>query len=328
LVTGTGPEAVTVVVPTWNSGPWLPDCLEALARQTLQPREILVVDSASTDGSVAALSSVGSPRLLALPSNRGFAAAANAGWRAAGTPWVALLNPDTRPEPDWIRSLADAMAAADPEVWAVASKMLRMDDPGRVDDAGDQLSRFGAAVKRGHGEPEGDWNRADQVLSPCAGGALYRRAALAELGGFDESFESYLEDLDLGLRACLAGWRCRFEPRARVLHHGGGAGLARARYVRLVTCNRLLLLGKNLPATLLARHAARLARGQLYFLVAYHRPLASLLGYLRFLYRLPSMLSARRAIQRTRRASAAQVDACLLPTLGAPPLRQLWRRDR
>lgn len=327
-MTAAAPEAVTVVVPTWNSGRWLADCLEALARQTLPPREVLVVDSASSDGSVATLASAGSPRLLALPSNRGFAAAANAGWRAATTPWVALLNPDTRPEPDWLRSLAEALAAADPEVWAVASKMLRMDDPGRIDDAGDQLSRFGAAVKRGHGEQEERWNRADEVLSPCAGAALYRRAALAELGGFDESFESYLEDLDLGLRACLAGWRCRFEPRARVLHHGGGAGLRRARYVRLVTCNRLLLLGKNLPATLLARHAARLAHGQLYFLVAYHRPLASLLGYLRFLCRLPSMLSARRAIQRTRRASAAQVDACLLPTRGAPPLRQLWRRDR
>lgn len=326
-MTAAAAEPVTVVIPTWNSGRWLPGCLEALGRQTLAPREVLVADSASTDGSLEALAGR-SIRVLSLPSNRGFAAAANAGWQAAHSPWIALLNPDTRPEPDWLQALVEALTAAGPEVWAVASKMLRMDDPERVDDAGDQLSRFGAAVKRGHGEPAAAWERADEVLSPCAGAALYRRAVLAELGGFDETFESYLEDLDLGLRARLAGWRCRFEPRARVLHHGGGAGLARGRYVRLVTCNRLLLLAKNLPARLLARHALRLARGQLYFLVAYHRPLASLLGTLRFLRRLPALAASRRRVQRTRRASVEEIDGSLLPTFGAPPLRELWRDRR
>lgn len=318
-------EPVTVVVPTWNSARWLPDCLAALARQSLTPQEILVVDSASSDGTAATVAQAEATRVVALRANRGFAAAANAGWRAARAPWVALLNPDTRPERDWLLALAEALAGSGDDVWAIASKMLRMDAPETIDDAGDLLSRFGAAVKRGHGESEDRWRTADDVLSPCAGAALYRRDVLDRLGGFDEGFESYLEDLDLGLRARLGGWRCRFEPGARVLHQGGGSGLPRGRYVRLVTCNRLLLLAKNLPGRILARHLLRLLHGQLYFLVAYHRPLASFAGYLRFLRRLPAALRARRGIQGSRRASAREVDSWLLPERGAPSLLQLLR---
>ncbi|MEZ5333672.1 MAG: glycosyltransferase family 2 protein [Thermoanaerobaculia bacterium] len=317
---------MTVVVPTWNSARWLPGCLAALRAQTLEPEEVLVVDSASTDGTIEALGEGGSVRWLALSANRGFAAAANAGWRSARTPWVALLNPDTAPEAGWLRALAEALAASDARVWAIASKMLRMVDPDVVDDAGDSLTRFGAAVKRGHGEPERSWCEADDVLSPCAGAALYRRDVLEGLGGFDESFESYLEDLDLGLRARLAGWRCRFEPEARVLHQGGGSGLPRPHYVRLVTCNRLLLLLKDLPARLLVRHSLRLLRGQLYFLLAYHRPLASLQGYLRFLRLLPHTLRARRQVQGARRVAVEEVDGWLLRERGTPPLRSLLRR--
>ncbi|MEZ5331668.1 MAG: glycosyltransferase [Thermoanaerobaculia bacterium] len=315
---------MTVVVPTWNSARWLPGCLAALRAQTLEPEEVLVVDSASTDGTIEALGEGGSVRWLALSANHGFAAAANAGWRSARTPWVALLNPDTAPEAGWLRALAEALAASDARVWAIASKMLRMVDPDVVDDAGDSLTRFGAAVKRGHGEPERSWCEADDVLSPCAGAALYRRDVL----------EASVASTRLGaiwktwISGCSAPRGLALPPRAeaRVLHQGGGSGLPRPHYVRLVTCNRLLLLLKDLPARLLVRHSLRLLRGQLYFLLAYHRPLASLQGYLRFLRLLPHTLRARRQVQGARRVAVEEVDGWLLRERGTPPLRSLLRR--
>ncbi len=318
---------VTVVVPTWNSARWLPGCLAALGRQSWRDFRVLVVDSASRDGSaaIAAEASV-APAVLALPANRGFAAAANAGWRAARTPYVALLNPDTLPEPVWLEAVVACLDAAGEDTAAVASRMLRMEDPQTIDDAGDLFSWYGSAVKRGHGEPASRYERREEVLSACAGAALYRASALAALGGFDEAFGSYLEDVDLGLRARLLGYRCLYEPAARVLHHGGGSDLPRGAYVRLVTCNRLLLVVKCLPLRLLLRHWKQLTWGQIYLALAYRRPLRSLSGYLRLLARLPHALRQRRRILAGRVLADADLERLLEERLEEPRLFDLARR--
>ncbi len=318
---------VTVVVPTWNSARWLAGCLAALERQTLHHFRVLVVDSASEDDSAAVAAAAPSePFVLRLPANRGFAAAANAGWRAAETPYVALLNPDTLPEPDWLARLVACLDESGEETAAVASRMLSMSDPDLLDDAGDTFSWYGSAIKRGHGEPTTRYERREEVLSACAGAALYRRSTLAAVGGFDEAFGSYLEDVDLGLRARLLGYRCVYEPSARVRHEGGGSALARAAHVRLVTCNRLLLLVKCLPLRLLLRHWKQITWGQIYFAVAYRRPLASLAGYLRWLARLPRALRQRRRILASRVLADAAIEGLLEDRLGEPALGSLARR--
>src|SRR5262249_39310360 len=157
--------------------------------------------------------------------------AVNLGIRAARGEYVALLNTDTVARPDWLAALVRALDESPPETGAVASKMLSLDDASRIDDAGDALARTGAAENRGHGEPAHRFTRRDEVFSVCAGAALYRRSFLDAVRAFDARFFAYLEDVDLGLRGRLLGFRYVFEPAAEVLHKGHGSELPRADYV-------------------------------------------------------------------------------------------------
>jgi len=325
---------VTVVVPNWNGEAWLPGCLEGLRAQELRSFEVVVVDNGSADGSVAFAQAFDPGiRVIRFSENRGFAVAVNAGIASARGEYVALLNTDTVPRPSWLGALVRALDASPPDVAGLASRMLDLADPGRIDDAGDFLTWAGMAVKRGHGEPASSFPLPDEVFSPCAGAALYRRGVLEELGGFDERFFAYLEDVDLGLRARLRGYRWLYVPEAEVLHRGQGSGLPRSRYVRLVTRNRLLLLTKSLPLSLLLRHAPGLVYGQLYFLAAYRRPFDSIAGYLGYLRLVPHVLRARAVARRTRRITVAQLEGRIGGAAREPPLarlvaRRLRRGDR
>lgn len=320
-------SAVDVVVPLWNSERWVAGCAAALAAQSLSPRSVVWVDDGSTDGTAERLRAVApEARIEQLDRHRGFAAAANRGIEVTDAPWIALLNADTRAAPTWLQELVTRALAAPSVVGSVASRMVRMDDPDRIDDAGDLFSRYGSAIKRGRGQPAARWADEGTVTSACAGAALYRRAMLRRIGLFDEAFDSYLEDVDLGLRAQLAGWQCLFVPAATVLHAGGGSGLPRERYVRLMTANRAATVLKNVPASLLLRHAASWLWGQWYFLLAYRRPGPSLLGYWDLARRLPILLRQRRRIQTGRCLPAAGFGRLLARDLGEPPLRRLLRR--
>ena len=322
---GSGPASVSVVIPNRDGAHWLDGCLEGLSTQTFGDFEVVVVDNGSTDGSEEVVRR-GWPAatFVALPGNMGFAAAANAGIAVARGRYVALLNNDTVPRPAWLAALVRTLDASAQDVGAVASKMLRMDDPQLVDDAGDSLSWTGAARKLGHGEPAGLFAHPTEVLSVCAGAALYRRSFLEALGGFDERFFAYLEDVDLGIRGRLAGYRYLFVPDAEVLHEGQGSELPRADYVRLVTRNRAMLFAKSFPLSLLLKHLPRLIYGQIYFLLAYRHPGQSLRGYIDLLKVLPHIVSRRRAV--SRRISVNALDAMLTTGIDGPPMRALVRR--
>jgi len=326
------PPAVTVIIPVWNGAACMAACLEALAAQSFRDFAVIVVDNGSTDTS-RALVARHAPQAALIPweRNRGFAAAVNAGIRASRTEYVALLNVDTAPRPDWLANLVRTMDASAADVGGLASKMLSMADPATIDDCGDSLSWQGAAAKRGHGRNAAEFEKECEIFSPCAGAALYRKSFLDELGGFDERFFAYLEDVDLGLRGRLRGYRYLFVPAAEVLHQGHGSGLSQARYVRLMTRNRVSLLLKNLPARLLIRHAPSLLYGQIYFFIAYRRPLAALAGYFSVLPLLPHIVRERRALQLNLKLTLAQVEQLLTPTMNEPPLRELariWWRNK
>jgi GT2 family glycosyltransferase len=315
---------VTIVIPNWNTQHWLAGCLGGLQTQTYQDFQVILVDSGSTDNSVAFVRQhYPEVEISVLEKNKGFAPAVNAGIRQARSEYVVLLNVDTVPQPDWLTNLVETMDKSPPDVGCLASKMLNLNDPNIIDDAGDTFSWYGSARKRGWREPVEAYLETEEVFSACAGAALYRRTFLEEVGGFDENFISYLEDIDLGLRGRLLGYRCLYVPTAEILHQGQGAGTLRSRYVYLMTRNRLALIVKNIPFKLLLKHSRTLLFGQFYFFLVYKRPFHSLAGILSFLLALPRLLRQRRVIQKRRRISNQVLDPMLCHDLGEPSLRDI-----
>jgi GT2 family glycosyltransferase len=234
---------VAVVVPNRDGRRWLPGLLASLRAQTRPADRVVVVDDGSGDESVAWLRGEG-VEVVERGVSGGFAAAANAGVAVCDEcEAVALVNTDVVLEPDWLARMVEVLEAV-PEAGAVACKMAGMDDPGLIDDAGDTLRRDGVCEQRGRGRrDDGRFDEAGEVWGACAGAALYRRRAVVEVGGLDESYGMYLEDVDLALRLRLAGWTCRYEP-AVARHAGAGSGAAVGFFVAR---NTLLLTVRWFP---------------------------------------------------------------------------------
>jgi GT2 family glycosyltransferase len=239
---------VTIIIPNWNGRRWLPACLAAIAGQSHAPAEVIVVDNGSDDDSLEYLNAehpeVG---VIQLGRNTGFAHAANCGIAAAASPFVALINTDVVIGRDWVERSVHALSSGE-RTAAVATKMLQLDDREEVYDAGDILRRDGACEQRGRfGRDDGRYDEAGEIFGACAGAALYRCDAVLAVGGFDERFFAYLEDVDLALRLRLAGWRCRYEP-AVALHAGESSSRNLVGgHLFLVQRNTLLLVAKWFP---------------------------------------------------------------------------------
>jgi GT2 family glycosyltransferase len=240
---------VSVIVPNWNGRRWLDGCLEAVCAQTVPVHEVIVVDNGSEDDSLEYLRSRHSAvRVIALDYNTGFAHAANCGIRAADdAEFVALINTDVVLADDWLARMVRALRS-DVSAASAACKMLDLEDPSRVYDAGDVLRRDGACEQRGRfSRDDGRWQEPGEVFGACAGAALYRRDAVLSVGGFDERYFAYLEDVDLALRLGLAGWRCRYEP-AVALHAGEGSSSQLTGGHRFfVARNTVVLVAKAFP---------------------------------------------------------------------------------
>jgi len=219
-----------------------------VAAQSHRPDQVIVVDNGSTDGSREWLAERWpGVRVIAHAENLGFAVAANRGIEAADAEAVALVNTDVELAPEWLERMLAALEGGG-DVAAVACKMVDLERPDRLYDTGDILRRDGVCEQRGRfHEDAGRYEQAGEVFAACAGAALYRRDAVRAVGGFDESFFAYLEDVDLGLRLRLAGWRCRYEP-VEARHAGGGSSGRLARPVAgWVARNTLLLVVKTFP---------------------------------------------------------------------------------
>jgi GT2 family glycosyltransferase len=254
-------SAVTVIVVTHDSVAHVRRCLECIAAQAWLPERILVYDNGSRDGSAgAAAAAIAADERLRcraevrrLDANLGFATANNLGIAATTTPLVALLNPDAFPEPDWLERLV-AAAACHPDAAAFGSRQMVAGRPGIVDGLGDRCHVGGLVWRSGHGRRlvAGDL-RDVEIFSPCAAAALYRTAAVREVGGFDDSFFCYVEDVDLGFRLRLAGHSARLVPDAVVHHVGGGSGPRGGGRTALLLGHRNLVWSyvKNMPAPLL-----------------------------------------------------------------------------
>ena len=317
------PPRVAVVIPNWNTRKFLGPCLESLRRQRYRDFVTIVVDSASTDGSVLFVGeNFPEVRVVALPENRGFSGAVNAGIGASEGELVALLNNDTEQDPGWLEGLVRA-ADRRPEVGLFASKLVDFGDRRVLDGAGDALRRSGLPYRLGHGENDrGQFGREEYVFGACAAAALYRRTVFKEIGPFDEDFFAYCEDGDVSFRAQLAGHRCLYVPAAVVYHVGSVStgGKRSPTATRLGTRNGLLLLVKNLPRPFVGRFLPSIVLGQLLRLLVVSLSPGGLRAHLEGLAEarrmLPGMLRKRKGIQASRRVSDAYVGELLRRSSG------------
>lgn len=241
-------KKTTVIIPNYNGIHFLKDCLKALDGQNCRDFEICVVDNGSTDGSVEFLrEDYGGVRVIAFENNTGFCHAINAGVKAAETEYVLLLNNDTIPEADFVGELVRGLDRHK-NVFSCASCMLTIQDNTILDGAGDLYSALGWAFARGRDEKASLYDRQARVFSACAGAAIYRREEFIRLGMLDEKHFAYLEDMDIGWKARLAGWQNLYVPTARVVHVGSGTTGSRHNEfkVRMSARNNIYLIRKNM----------------------------------------------------------------------------------
>lgn len=308
----------SVVIPHWNAVRFLPTCLDALKRQTYPHIEVIIADNNSTDGSRELIKrDYPWVRLLELDRNYGFAGACNAGMEAAKGEIIALLNNDTEVDPGWAAAVMDAFARY-PEIGSVASKMLLFDRRDHIHTAGDLFTVDGRAVNRGVWQrDEGQYDREEFVFSACGGSSAYRRAMLDDIGLLDTDFFFSIEDVDLGWRAQLAGWRCLYTPAAVVYHQlsASGGGVTASYYTGR---NQIYLLAKDYPAALWRKYGGQIVRTQARqaweALRAWRGDAARarLRGMLAGLLGLPKMLRKRRAVQAKKRVSDDYIESMLV----------------
>lgn len=306
---------LTVAIPNYNGRALLGDMLSSLRRQTHVPSTIVVVDDCSEDDSVAYLEAEWPDvRVVRLHERSGVTVAMNACLAAGDSEFVALFNNDMELEPN---CLAELMAELDrhPEAGSVTPKMLDFTDRSVLDGAGDLLSWRGGGRRRGHGiKDTGKFEYPEEVFGPCGGATLYRRSALETVGGFDEDYFAYYEDIDWAFRAQLAGVRCRYVPTAVLYHHGSatlGYGMTDSNCYQLWR-NPVWLIVKCYPALTILRHAPALLRGQAgnLFVAIRERKLRVWVRAMRdALKGLPATLRKRRMVQRARVVSLNQLEA-------------------
>lgn len=217
---------VSIVIVNWNGKKVLPMCLDALSRQTWKSFHVVVVDNGSTDGSAECLSRYNRGiELVRLPSNMGFCRANNIALRRIATPYVALLNNDAYPSPQWLEALVNGLERH-PEAGFAASKLLFYDAKGFIDRAGDGYTKAGVGYLRARWASYSEYSEEEMVFGASAAAALYRTEMLQHVGLFDEDFFLLHEDVDLSFRAQLMGFRCVYVPDA-VAYHGVSSSIMR-----------------------------------------------------------------------------------------------------
>ncbi len=242
--------AVTVIIVNLNGEKYLRDCLASLAVQTFTDFEVILVDNASTDGSVFFVAeNYPEVKRILNRENLGFGEGNNVGMRVAQGKYIALLNNDTVTHPEWLQSLFEAAERSPGTFGMWASKILFYDRPDTIDTAGHLMYPDGLNIGRGRGEIDmGQHDREEEVFFPSGCAALYSKKMLDEIGYFDADFFAYGDDTELGLRARLAGWKCLFVPSSVVYHkYSATSGRYSPFKVLLVERNRIWVLVKYFP---------------------------------------------------------------------------------
>jgi GT2 family glycosyltransferase len=243
--------SITAIVPVWNGRELLERLLASLKAQTEATAELLVVDNGSTDGAPELARARGA-RVIPMGRNAGFAAAVNCGIRESRGEWIAVLNSDVELAPDYFAKL---LAACGTEAWFATGKILAAGSGNRIDATFDALCRGGTAWRAGNGRADGpEFSLARRIWSAPWTAALFRAELFQRVGLLEESFESYLEDVDFGLRCAAQGLAGQYVPEALAWHRGSATlGRWHPETVRRMARNQLLLLARHYPRRLLVR---------------------------------------------------------------------------
>ena len=254
----------TVIIPNWNGKEYLRDCLSSVVGQEGSTPDIIMVDNGSKDGSVSFVKeNFPMVRLIEFQENTGFCKAVNAGIRASETKFVLLLNNDTKADKYFLQRMEERMEQSE-KIFSVSGKLLSMKEPEFVDDAGDYYCALGWAYAWGKGKKDGNaYGHTRKIFAACGGAAIYRKKIFEEIGFFDEEHFAYLEDIDIGYRAKIYGYRNVFEPAAIVYHAGSAASGSKYNEfkVNFSSRNSVYIVRKNMPLLQIAVNLPFLAAG-------------------------------------------------------------------
>ena len=240
---------VTVIIPNYNGLRFLKDCLTALENQSMKDFETLVIDNASSDESVAYIrENFPNVNVMVMEKNLGFSGGVNVGIQSAKTPYVLLLNNDTEVDTHFVEEMVHAIEES-PNIFSVSSKMIQFYDREKLDDAGDLYGILGWGFQRGIDAPATSYTKKEEIFSACAGAAIYRKDVFEKIGYFDELHFAYLEDIDVGYRGKIAGYKNMYCPTAIVYHVGSGTSGSKYNSfkVKLAARNSVYLNYKNMP---------------------------------------------------------------------------------
>ncbi|RGR68786.1 glycosyltransferase family 2 protein [Roseburia inulinivorans] len=246
-------QEVTIIIPNYNGKSLLENCFRTLEHQSYKDFKVLVVDNGSTDGSTDIKSDVLDVEWIALNENLGFCGAVNLAVQKTGTPYVILLNNDTETDKYFVEWLLRGIKKSD-HIFSCGAQMIDYKNHEILDNAGDLYTAMGWAVARGKGRPCKDYETSKRVFSCCAGAAIYRMDIMRKIGGLDEKHFAYLEDVDLGYRARIAGFENWYIPEAKVYHVGSATTGTRynKKKVFLAARNTIFVIYKNMPVLQLA----------------------------------------------------------------------------
>lgn len=244
---------ISAVVPVWNGRELLARLLDTVEAQTVAAAELIVIDNGSEDGAPALAESRGA-RVIPMGRNAGFAAAVNRGIEAASSEWIAVLNSDVELAPDYFERCCEAAAraASTPPAWFATGRILDARRNGMIDGTFDAVCRGATAWRVGSGRADGPlFSKPRRISSPPWTAALFRAAVFREVGLLETRFESYLEDVDFGLRCAARGISGVYAPEAVAWHRGSATlGKWHPETVRRIARNQVLLAARHFPAQL------------------------------------------------------------------------------
>lgn len=337
-VLSSHPSKISTIIIAYNSATHLPRCLDCIKSQTYRNFEIILIDNASQDESLAIAKKYQGQlnlQIIEQQQNTGFATANNLGAKMAQGEWLVLLNADAFPQPDWLEKLLQA-AEEHPEFAAFSSRQLSAGNQEILDGAGDAYHISGMAWRRYIGYPAHEYGlQTREVFIACAAAAMYQREAFLDAGGFDEDYFAYFEDVDLGFRLRLRGYRTLYVADAVVAHVGSSTFGKQSNFAFYhVHRNLIWTFIKNMPSGLLWRYLPHHLFANFIYLTYYSLRLpgkAIWKGKIDALRNIKPILAKRKEIQARRRASIEEIDrvferGLLQPYTLGRHLHRAWKK--